>query len=205
VIVPASSPIGALRDLKGRTVALTKASSSHLLTIEALASVGMTMADVKPVYLAPSDAGSAFFSGSVDAWAIWDPYLALAEHRAPTRTLVNRGSLPPSNSFIVAYRPFAERKPALLRAVLDFLAATTAWSDGHADETAAILAGATGVSLAISAETVRRAPLAIGPVTAEVTARQQAAADIFHAQGFIPEPIAVRDAVWPGWRPGAAG
>jgi sulfonate transport system substrate-binding protein len=204
VIVPAGSPVRTLRDLEGRTVALTRASTAHLFLIEALASVGMSMADVRPAYLAPSDAASAFSGGSAAAWAIWDPFLALAEQRTATRSLIKRGDLQPGNSFIVAYRPFADRQPAVLRAILDFLARTAAWGDDHADESAAILARSTGMPSNVCAEIVRRTPSAIGPMSPAVIARQQAAADIFHAQRFIPDPVVVKDAVWPGWRSSVA-
>lgn len=201
VITPAASPIRTLRDVQGARVGLTKGSSSHLLLIQALASVGLTMADVRPTYLAPPDAASAFASGSIDAWAIWDPYLAMAEQRAPTRTLVNRGGLPPSCAYLIAYRPFAERSPRLLAAVLDQLAKQSAWGNAHLAEAAAIIAARTGIPKDIAALCLKRAPLALKPVTPDIVARQQAAADIFHVQGFIPAPVVVRDAVWSGWRP----
>jgi sulfonate transport system substrate-binding protein len=203
VIVPAASPIRALADIKGAKVGFTKGSSSHLLLIEALKSVDLTLADIKPIYLAPPDAASAFASGFIDAWAIWDPYLALAQHRAATRTLVNRGSLPPSSSFILAYKPFAERSPHLLAAVLDFLAVLSAWSNVHVDESARIVSAQTGIPSDVALTAIRRAPLAIEPLTPAIVARQQAAADTFHQQGVIPAPVAVREAVWSGWRPPA--
>jgi len=201
VIVPAASPIRSLHDLKGLKVGLTKGSSSHLLLLEALKSAGMTMADIKPIYLAPPDAASAFSSGDVDAWTIWDPYLALAQHRAPTRTLIDRGQLPPSNSFILAYGPFAEGSPKALSAVLDFLAAESSWGDAHVEDAAQILSARTGIPLDISEQTLRRAPLELRPLDAFAVTRQQAAADAFYAQGFIPAPIRVQSAVWTGWRP----
>jgi sulfonate transport system substrate-binding protein len=204
VIVPAASKIRDLRGVRGLKVGLTKNSSSHLLLIEALASVGLTMADVQPVYLAPPDAASAFANGSIDAWAIWDPFLALAQQRAPTRTLIDRGALPRSNAFIIALRPFAERSAKVLAGVLDFLAAESAWGNAHVDQAAAIITGRTGIPKDIAALALRRAPLALTPMTPAVVARQQAAADILRAQGFIKDRIAVQDAVWSGWRPASS-
>ena len=203
VIAPAASPIRTLLDIRGARVGLTKGSSSHLVLIQALASIGLTMADVRPIYLAPPDAASAFASGSIDAWAIWDPYLAMAEQRAPTRTLVNRGALPPSCAYLIAYRPFAERAPRLLAAVLDQLAAQSAWGNAHVDEAAGIIAARTGIPKDIAVLCLKRAPLALKPVTPDIVARQQAAADIFLAQSFIPAPVMGKDAVWTGWRPTA--
>ncbi len=200
VIVRAGSPIRTLSEIKGAKVGLTKGSSSHLLLLEALNSVGLTVADIRPAYLAPLDAASAFASGAIDAWAIWDPYLVMAEHRTPTRTLVNRGGLAPSSSFIVAYRPIAERSPKVLGAVLDFLAAESAWGDEHIDQAAQIISNQTGIAHDISILALQRAPLAVKPLTPAIVTRQQAAADLFHAQAFIPTRISVKDAVWSAWR-----
>ena len=199
VIVPAASPIKTVADLRGAKVGLTKGSSSHLLLIEALKTANLTMADIKPVFLAPPDAASAFAGGALEAWAIWDPYLALAQSRGPTRTLIDRGGLPPSSSFILSYRPFADRSPKVLSAVLDFLAAQSAWGNAHVDEAAQIMATQTGLPLSIATTALRRAPLAPAPVTARVIERQQSAAEAFYRQGFIPAPVKVADAVWSGW------
>jgi len=201
VIVPAASPIRSVHDLKGRKIGLTRGSSSHLLLLEALKSAGMTIADVRAVYLSPPDAASAFSSGAIEAWTIWDPYLALAQARGPTRTLINRGDLPSSNSFILAQSAFAQAAPKVLGAMLDFLAAESAWGNAHVPDAARIIAASTGIPLDICALTLRRAPLAIRPMTSFAVARQQAAADAFYTQGFIPAPIKVASAVWMGWKP----
>ena len=74
IVVAKDSPIRTLQDLKGKRLAFTKGSSSHYLVAKALAEAGLTFEDIKPVYLQPAEARAAFQSGSVDAWAIWDPF-----------------------------------------------------------------------------------------------------------------------------------
>jgi sulfonate transport system substrate-binding protein len=60
-------------ELRGKTIAFAKGSSSHHLVAQPLTRAGMTFNDIKPAYLQPSDARAAFESGTIDAWAIWDP------------------------------------------------------------------------------------------------------------------------------------
>ena len=79
IIVPKESPIKTLADLKGKRVAFGKGSSAHNLLVAALEKAGLSWSDITPAPLAPADATAAFIKGSVDAWSIWDPYLALAE------------------------------------------------------------------------------------------------------------------------------
>ena len=78
ILFPKASPLRSVADLKGKKVALNKGSNVHYLLVRALESAGLSYADVTPIFLAPSDARAAFERGSVDAWAIWDPFLAAA-------------------------------------------------------------------------------------------------------------------------------
>ncbi len=78
IIVPKGSPIQTLADLKGKKLAIPQGSSAHGLALLALRSVGLTPKDVELVYLSPAAGASAFNSGKVDAWSIWNPPSAIA-------------------------------------------------------------------------------------------------------------------------------
>ena len=79
ILVPRNSPINTLADLKGKKIALNKGSNVHFLLVRALESAGVKYSEIEPIYLAPADARAAFERGAVDAWVIWDPFLAAAE------------------------------------------------------------------------------------------------------------------------------
>ena len=64
---------------------------------------------------------------------------------------------------------------------------------------AAILAEASGVDPAAEQRSVNRAEFTFGPLDDDVIVQQQAVADRFQKLGLIPEPIRVRDIVWP-WK-----
>jgi ABC-type nitrate/sulfonate/bicarbonate transport system substrate-binding protein len=96
----------------------------------------------------------------------------------------------------LAYRPFVERSPRVVAAVLDFLARVSDWGNTHLDEAAHIISSDTGIPEDVTRIALSRAPLAIEPLNAAIIARQQAAADVFHAQGFIPAPVVIKDMIW---------
>ncbi|TWS95675.1 sulfonate ABC transporter substrate-binding protein [Reyranella sp. CPCC 100927] len=196
LIVPQSSPIKTLADLKGKKIAFAKGSSSHNLTVRLLAKGGLTYADVTPIYLTPADAAAAFARGSIDAWTIWDPYYAIAELRQNARTLASTKDVGPSNSFYLANRVFAGRHPAILKAVIEEVAKVTEWADKNRDKLAAAIAEITGVELKAQQVAVERATIALRPLSEAVITQQQEIADTFHQLGLIPKPIVVRDAVW---------
>src|ERR1700744_4932552 len=87
IIVPADSPIKTIADLKGKRAAFGRGSSAHNLLVAALEKTGLSWSDIVPTPLAPSDATAAFAKGSIDAWSIWDPYLALAELKQDARVV----------------------------------------------------------------------------------------------------------------------
>jgi sulfonate transport system substrate-binding protein len=195
ILVLQNSDIRTLADLEGKRVGFTKGSSAHNVTVIALEKAGLTYQDITPVYLAPPDAAAAFTRGSIDAWAIWDPYYAIGEAKGG-RILVEAADLSRTNSFFIANRDFAAQQSGLLRVTIDTLAETARWAEANRDKVAKSLAQVTGVDLDIQTVAANRASFAIGKLTDDIIATQQAVADRFFRLGLIPKPIVVREAVW---------
>ncbi len=196
ILVPAGSTIRAIADLKGRRVGFTKGSSAHNIVVQTLEKAGLTYSNITPVYLTPPDAGPAFANGSIDAWAVWDPYFAIGEKKQNARILINAYEVAKTNAFFIANRDFANRKPGPLREVIAGLATAARWAESNRDAVAKSLHEITGVPLDIQTLAAGRASFAIGPVTEGIIETQQGVADRFHRLGLIPKPLAVRDIVW---------
>jgi sulfonate transport system substrate-binding protein len=197
ILVKQDSPIRTLADLKGKRVGFTQGSSAHNVTLIALEKAHLTYSDIMPVYLSPPDGAAAFARGSIDAWAIWDPYFAIGQAHGG-RILVQTSEIGKTNSFYIGNRDFAAREPQLLREVLDTLADTAKWAESNRDKVAKALAEVTGVDLAIQTVAANRSSFAVGKLTDEIIATQQAVADRFQKLRLIPRPITIRDAVWSG-------
>lgn len=196
ILVPHNSAIKTIADLKGKRVGFTKGSSAHNVVIQTLEKAGLTYDDITPVYLTPPDAGPAFANGGIDAWAIWDPYFAIAETKQNGRILVKTRDITKTNSFYIANRDFANKHGALLQQIVDVTTSTAAWAEAHPDEVAKSLAAVTGVPLDIQTIAAKRAGFSVGPVTDDIIATQQGVADRFFKLGLIPKQIAIRDIVW---------
>lgn len=196
ILVPKDSPIRSIAELKGKRVGFTKGSSAHNIVVQALEKAGLTYADITPVYLTPPDAGPAFANGSIDAWAIWDPYFAIGETRQSGRILINAREVTKANSFYIANRDFAKNHGAILQQIVDVTTATAKWAEQHRDEVAKSLAAVTGIPLDIQTIAANRSAFVVGPVTDDIVATQQGVADCFYKLGLIPKPIAIRDIVW---------
>jgi sulfonate transport system substrate-binding protein len=202
IIVPQDSPIKTLADLRGKRVAFGKGSSAHNLLVAALEKAGLAWSDITPAPLAPADATAAFVKGAVDAWSIWDPYLALAELKEHARVIAFDKDVHKPNAFYIAGSDFVEKYPALVAKLNVVFASEGQWADTHHEEVAKAQAEATGVDIEAIRRFVERSNYQVVPVDDEVIKSQQAVADRFVRFGLIPKPIKVSDIVWK-WTPGS--
>ncbi|MGF6115403.1 sulfonate transport system substrate-binding protein [Janthinobacterium lividum] len=197
IVVPKGSGLRTLADLKGKKIALNKGSNVHYLLLKALEKAGVAYADIQPVFLPPADARAAFERGSVDAWAIWDPFLAAAEKQLGARVLADGKGLVANYQFYLASRTYAEKNPEILRIVLDEVAKVDDWGRNNPEEVATILAAQTGLGKDVVALAASRYAYGVKPVSVDVIASQQRVADAFSSLKLIPKPIVVKDALLP--------
>jgi sulfonate transport system substrate-binding protein len=202
IIVPQDSPIRTLADLKGKRVAFGKGSSAHNLLIAALEKAGLSWSDITPTPLVPADATAAFVKGSVDAWSIWDPYLALAELKEKARVIAFGKDVHTVNAFFIAASDFVEKYPLLVARLNAVFASEGRWADIHHEEVARAQAEATGVDIEASRRFVDRSNYRVVPVDDDTVSSQQVVADRFGRLGLIAKPVKVSDIVWK-WSPGS--
>ena len=199
IVVPKDSAIRSVADLKGRKVALNKGSNVHYLLVKALEKQGLKPTDLQVVYLPPADARAAFERGAVDAWVIWDPFLAAVEQQSGARVLADGRGLVNNYAYYLAERSFAEKQPQVIQALFEDTQAQAAWLKANVKAAAAVIAPLQGLAPEVVERSITRYQFGVKPLTADVAAEQQKIADTFHALGLIPKPIRVADAL-----PGAA-
>jgi sulfonate transport system substrate-binding protein len=192
IIVHADSGITSIAGLRGRKVAFTKGSSAHNVVVRALASAGLTYADIQPAYLQPADAAAAFRNGSVDAWAIWDPFFALGERFPNARTLVTADKVSPSNRFYLGQADYVKNNPDVVTAFVDDLGRAGRWATTHPTELAQVVATQTGVDLEIAKLVAARDIYGVSYITDTIVRQQQGIADAFAQLGLIPTHVDVR-------------
>ncbi|MFS8975421.1 sulfonate ABC transporter substrate-binding protein [Cupriavidus necator] len=201
IVVPKSSAIRSVAELRGKRVALNKGSNVHYLLVRQLEKAGVPYSEIQPVYLPPADARAAFERGAVDAWVIWDPFLAAAEKQLGARVLADgRGAdgknVVSNHQFYLASRPYAQAKPEIVKLILDELATLGNWAEKNTKDATAVLTGETGLPADVLELAVSRFSYGTRPVSAEVLAGQQRIADVFHSLKLIPKPVKVADARW---------
>jgi len=145
ILIPKDSKLASLADLKGKTIAFTRASYAHYLLIRALEKAHLGMKEIRQAGLSPIDARTAFESGSVDAWVIWGPFDADAQLNLGAKVLADGSGLVDDFVFYVSTRFVADKHPHLLEVVIDEIAKAEQWMQAHPDDAAAQLSDATGL------------------------------------------------------------
>jgi len=193
IIVAKDSPIQTLADLKGKRIAVPQGSSAHGLALLALKSTGLTPKDVQLVYLSPAAGGTAFNTGKVDAWSIWNPQSALAVKDGAR--IIAKG-LPPidqvNNYYVASEKSLNDpSRRAALADLLTRVAREFNWAQQHPDEYAKAIAKETGVSLEDARTTVDAYPFKITQFLPEDLKAEQALGDAFFEAGEITKKVDV--------------
>jgi sulfonate transport system substrate-binding protein len=196
IVVAQNSPIRTLADLRGKRIALNRGSNVHYLLVKALQKANLKYVDIQPVYLAPADARAAFTSGSVDAWVIWDPYLAAVERQLGARSIANGEGLVRNTQYYLASRKFADAQPQVVHAVLDELVKIDDWARANIPALAEQLSQLVGLDAATLEVALKRSGYGVQPIDAATLAYQQQIADTFTELKLIPKRLVVADAHW---------
>jgi sulfonate transport system substrate-binding protein len=198
IVVPKDSPIKTVAELKGKKVALNKGSNVHFLLVKLLEKAGVRYTDIDTIFLTPADARAAFERGSVDAWAIWEPFLAAAQRQTGARILADGNGVVSNHQFFLASRSYAKKREDVIAIVIDELARVDQWAKTDTKAAAAALQPQIGLDQATLELALSRGGYGVTPVNDAVLAEQQRIADVFYELKLIPKHIDVRDATLQG-------
>ncbi|AJY03404.1 ABC transporter substrate-binding protein [Burkholderia sp. SIMBA_043] len=192
VLVRPDAALKDAADLKGKRIGTTRGSIGHFVTLKALDAAGLPPDAVSFRFLPPADTMLALATGSIDAWATWEPYTALAETSGRARVLVNGRGLWSGLSYIAATDAAIAAKRDVLRDFVQRVVRAQAWSYRHVDAYSATLARIIGIPPAAAKLQFERRNTRWQPIDATVIAQQQRTADFYLKAGLLREPLDVR-------------
>ena len=196
IVVPANSNIKSVADLKGKKVVLNKGSNVHYLLVKALENAGLKYSDVETVFLAPADARAAFERGSVDAWVIWDPFLAAAETSIGAKVLKDGTNTVNNHQFYLAEESYASKRADVVAIIFEELKKVNDWAISKPKEVANALAPLTGLDVVTLEKALSRGGYGINYLNNNVITEQQKIADTFYDLKLIPKKIDIKSVVW---------
>lgn len=199
LLVQKDSPIRKIADLKGRKLAYKRGSSAHNFAFKALATAGLTPDDVDSVDLAPPDAAAAFKTGSIDAWAIWDPFFAVAETDPQTRLVATSENIVDPWGYFLGNGDFVKAHPDIVIDILDEVKTFGAAAQANLGDTNKALSAITGLKEEVTMKTLTRAGSDLGAIDTMSDAAlkyQQQLADDFFSWKVVPRQLTISDIVW---------
>jgi aliphatic sulfonates family ABC transporter substrate-binding protein len=145
LMVKAGAAVRNAADLRGRTVAVKKGTSTYGGLLAYLAANGVSPSEVRIIDMGPSEMPDALLAGSIDAFVASEPTPSLAEIRG-ARQVATMGHL--GNTYpllLLARNELLAARPDDVRRLLRALRRAEQFVRDRPDETAEMLARATGL------------------------------------------------------------
>lgn len=141
-----SRETGLVESLRGRRIAYVEGTSAHHTLLEGLSSAGLRESDVSLVPMDVNDMPAALRSGTISAFAAWEPAPTIALSRSADHRIVFRGR---STDYLLLSREFESAHPQAARELTAALVRAIRWMQASRAnvETAALWAMADGAEL----------------------------------------------------------
>lgn len=204
ILVRQDSPIKSAADLKGKRLAGTRGGWGQFLINATLEKAGSRIEDATFAPLGPVDAKIALLAGSIDAWAVWEPYISYATLKDKARVVADGEGLTPTITFIVASDNAIATKRAAVQDLVQRLNKARLWSLDHLAEYAGSTAELTKLpeDVLLAAYTAQKtSPIAIDEA---VVKEVQAASDRATRYGILGKTLDVSKAVDRSFTAGAS-
>jgi sulfonate transport system substrate-binding protein len=194
LVTAAKSGIKTVADLKGKRVAVTRGTDPHIFLVRALAEAKLTERDVRLVLLQHQDGRLALERGDVDAWAGLDPLMAAAEIETGA-VLFHRKAADNTWGILNVREEFAEKNPALVRAVLKAYEEARKWSIENPAELTRLLVNVTKLPEPVVARQLQRTELTHGPIGSAQIETIVGAGEALKQAGILPATTDIQSAV----------
>lgn len=196
ILVKKNAGISSLSDLKGKTIAYTKGTSSEYMVRKALQKAGLTTDDVTLKNLDQSAASVAFAKGKVDAWANWDPATSQAEVTENAKLLVNGATLGVNNrSFIVSPTSFAKQNKTTTKLVIKYSNEDMQWANQNKAKVITMMQKKLKLKKKVVAKMVNRRSYSMTKMNSTAVKELQDIANLFYKNGVIKQKVQVKDHV----------
>ncbi len=189
ILVPKGSAIKTVADLKGKKVAFNKGSNVQYFLVKLLEKHGLKYGDVQSIFLPPPDARAAFQKGAVDAWIIWDPFLAAAQKTLDAQILADAKGVVNNRGYYFTSRDFATKNTDVLKIAIRQINDIDTWASRNKPAASKELSQVLGLDVGITDLYLSRAAYGTAPVTREILAEQQQIADTFFELKLIPKKL----------------
>lgn len=185
VVVPSSSTIKSIKELKGKKIAANRGTDPYIFLLRSLDRFGLSSRDVEIVQLAHADGRTALEKGDVDAWAGLDPLTAKSQIEAKSRLLYRN---PDFNTYGVlnVREDFARSNPSLVLTVLRGYEQARQWALKNPGELQNVLIKESKLTAPVAALQLQRTDLRSSSIGSAQKSAILAAANVLKKAGVVP-------------------
>lgn len=196
IVAKKDAGITSIKDLAGKKVAVNRGGTGEYLLMQGLEKNGVDPKSVERVYLSPSDSGPSFVQGHVDAWATWDPFVAIAEKSYGGQVIADGAAIGSDNAVVlVSSRAFADKNTDELQAIFDVLKKDNAWAVANKTDAGTIWAKEMNIPAELGKVIGENNAVPTTAVTAADVEQIGKIADWYTKSGIIPQKPDIKAAV----------
>lgn len=195
ILVRDDSNIKKPADLVGKKVAVNKGGAGEYLLLKVLEKENIPKDKVERVYLNPAEASPALSQGSVDAWAVWEPYVSTAILERGARRITTTHPAPTYSVLLVGTEA-AKKNPAVVKTALVALGKEADWLNQNTPDAARYMVKELKVSEAVAKQaTENRGPEQVTFPTSDDLTKLQKTADWLLKEKIIPKRVDIAASV----------
>jgi sulfonate transport system substrate-binding protein len=195
ILVRNDSPIRTAADLKGKRLAGTRGGWGQFLIDATLEKSGYKLTEATFAPLGPVDAKIALVAGSIDGWAVWEPYVSYALLKDNARVVADGAGLTPTLTFIIASDQAIATKREAIADLLQRLNKARLWARDHVEAYAKNTAELTKLPEDVLVRAYRAQDLRPIGINDGVIKEFQEASDRATRYGIVSKPVDVTRAV----------
>jgi len=134
--------VSSVADLKGQRIAFEEGSVSNLLLGYALQQSGLSLSDITPVPMDPSEAATALIGGSVPVAVTYEPYISEAQQASGDLERIFTAGEKPGliSDVLIVDNSYLKENPEAVQKVVNAWGPAVAFYESNPDEARSIIA-----------------------------------------------------------------
>lgn len=197
IVVRGNSSIRKPADLLGKKVAVNQAGAGEYLLLKVLEKENIPKEKVQRVFLSPNDAAPALYQGTVDAWAVWEPYISIAELEHGARRITTTHPAP-GYSVMLVRNEAAAKSPEAVKAAFTALGQEYEWLNVNKEKSSEFLVKEIKISPKVANRVVENQGIQeLAIPNSDDVAKIQQTADWMLEQKILPKRVDVASKVCP--------
>lgn len=188
IVVKNKSKIKTIADLKGKKIAVAKATAAYDNLIRLLKHGGLNIKDVQVINLQANEAKAAYTGNSVDAWVVTEPFLSQTIVDDKSRVIADGSTINyTSPAYYIGREEVLKDHPEYATTFLKVIKKATDWQDKNLDQAISIYSDQLKLNDKVVRKVIDHVNFTLAPLNGELQKNQQEVAEFLHNEKAIDQ------------------